>query len=257
MPLCRPATLTATRYVPADLPFESAASALKRVMANWADVGTTPIVDGRQQDIEIIGACTSSACPAKRVASCWKRWPCRRQPGHPDQYVFHRNADDGHHLTRKVERAAPALTRSGRSAPSRVIKRTVALFENGATSPVELRLIRSHDWIASTSVPNDAAAYAMHGRDHARRTGKQMRRHSLSTLPILPRATGRSFAELCRASAPLPTCKLAPTAGMKGPLIIGGTGTLPMPSGRRSALAWLAIEATRRTGGDGLRASPG
>lgn len=96
---------------------------------------------------------------------------------------------------------------------NKVIKRTVALFENGATSPVELGLIRSHDWDRiNFADPLRRARYAaMVGISLDELD--QMRQHSLATFQgFYPDYNGPlSFAELCRPGATRPDfSQLAP-----------------------------------------------
>lgn len=118
----------------------------------------------------------------------------------------------GTRLTRKLN-DQHRLDEQWSDRVNKVVKRTVALFENGATSPVELGLIRSHDWDRiNFADPKRRARYAaMVGISLAELD--QMRQHSLATFQgFYPDYRGPlSFAELCRpGAAPQDLSQLAP-----------------------------------------------
>lgn len=196
-------------------PFESGSErVLKRVMGKLADVGhNRAIVDwASAMDIEIIGMYVIGM-PGETRGELLETLAFAEDNPAIDYHVFSiATPMMGTRLTRKLNEQH-RLDAQWSERANRVIKRTVALFENGATSPVELGLIRSHDWDRINF------SSAERRRRYARMVGitldelEQMRRHSLSTFAgFFPDYDGpRSFAELCRASAPLADLqKLAP-----------------------------------------------
>ncbi len=104
----------------------------------------------------------------------------------------------GTRLTRKLNEQH-RLDEQWADRINKVVKRTVALFENGETSPLELGLIRSHDWDRINFADPERR------RRYAGMVGisvdelEQMRQHSLATFrSFFPDYDGPlSFAELC------------------------------------------------------------
>ena len=186
-------------------PFESGSErVLKRVIGKLADVGHNHrIVDWASAlGLEIIGMYVIGM-PGETRGELLETLAFAEAHPAIDYHVFSiATPMMGTRLTRKLNEQHK-LDAQWAEQVNRVVKRTVALFENDETSPVELGLIRSHDWdrINFSSMERRQRYAAMVGitLDEL----EQMRQHSLATFAgFFPDYHGpRSFAELCRSGA--------------------------------------------------------
>ncbi|MDQ5917551.1 MAG: Radical core protein [Pseudomonadota bacterium] len=184
-------------------PFESGSErVLKRVIGKLADVGhNRRIVEWASAlGLEIIGMYVIGM-PGETRSELLETLAFAETHPAIDYHVFSiATPMMGTRLTRKLNEQHK-LDAQWAEQVNRVVKRTVALFENDETSPVELGLIRSHDWdrinFASAERRQRYAAMVGITLDEL----EQMRQHSLATFAgFFPDYRGpRSFAELCRS----------------------------------------------------------